>query len=149
MEYDTLYARSRKTKLLPPLFYSSKNIISSLWQVCQDTRAFLSNYAARASGWCQPQEHSPPVNSDIPRTIRYALERLDLGVAGVGAGLVPAHKGGFVLARSTNVVRAFSPAHGQNGTTSKGRTAIGSETQGVGPVRGRRGGDEPRHYIIG
>jgi len=55
MEYDTLYARFRKTKLLPPLFYSSKNIISSLWQVCQDTGAFLLNCGERASGWYHPK----------------------------------------------------------------------------------------------
>lgn len=61
----------------------------------------------------------------MPRTIRYVLQCLDLGVA---------ERGGLVLARSTNVVRGFSLVPGQNGTTLEGRATIGFETQGVGLV---------------
>ena len=82
-----------------------------------------------ASGWCHPQEHSWPVSIDMPRTIRYVLQCLGLGVAGREVGLVPA--------RSTNVVRGFSLVQGQNGTTLEGCTTIGFETRGVGLVPAR------------
>jgi hypothetical protein len=77
MEYDTQWARFRKTKSSSLPFYSGKNIISSLRQVCQDTGCFCGGLCGKSLGIVPPQRaffQRPPLYSRAKGHVRPCVD---------------------------------------------------------------------------